>query len=91
MSIAAAVSTRDSAAAHNDRRTEPREIYVTPDKLAKFISRFFDSPITTKTLANWRCSGKGPAFVKLGRRVRYDLRAVNRWFETQRHAGAAIK
>ncbi len=91
MSIAAAAVTRQSAAAgDDDRRTEPREVYVTPDKLAKSISRLFDSPMTTKTLANWRSAGKGPAFVKMGRRVRYDLREVNRWFEAQRRNAVAV-
>lgn len=27
--------------------------------------------IQPKTLANWRCSGRGPAFVKIGGHVRY--------------------
>ena len=34
--------------------------------------------IKPKTLANWRCTGAGPAFVKVGHHVRYrpqDLQA----------------
>lgn len=34
--------------------------------------------IQPKTLANWRCRGRGPAFVKIGGHVRYrpqDLKA----------------
>ena len=27
--------------------------------------------IKPKTLANWRCDGKGPAFVKVGHHIRY--------------------
>lgn len=29
-----------------------------------------------QTLRNWRCDGKGPAFVKIGRSVRYRTSAV---------------
>ncbi|WP_447969367.1 helix-turn-helix domain-containing protein [Nitrospira sp. M1] len=28
--------------------------------------------IAVKTLANWRCKGDGPAFVKVGHHVRYS-------------------
>jgi hypothetical protein len=86
---AAAVSTTNAPPRpiDTDRRSEPRETYVTPAKLAESISRIFESSITSKTLANWRSAGKGPAFVKMGRFVRYDLREVNRWFEAQRRTG----
>ncbi|MGA2055632.1 MAG: helix-turn-helix domain-containing protein [Bradyrhizobium sp.] len=33
------------------------------------VSALFD--ITTPVLANWRCAGKGPRYVKLGGRVKY--------------------
>lgn len=33
--------------------------------------------ITEKTLANWRSLGRGPAFVKVGGRVRYRRQAVD--------------
>lgn len=32
--------------------------------------------LSEKTLANWRASSQGPAFVKLGARVRYRLADV---------------
>lgn len=32
-----------------------------------------------QTLENWRCAGLGPAFVKLGRQVRYDPRELQSW------------
>ena len=31
------------------------------------------------TLAHWRSEGRGPAFIKLGRRVAYRGRDVNEW------------
>ena len=35
------------------------------------------------TLANWRYQGKGPAFVRLGKRVAYKGRDVLDWIESQ--------
>lgn len=32
--------------------------------------------IPTKTLANWRSAGKGPAYIKVGGTVRYTLADV---------------
>ena len=31
------------------------------------------------TLANWRCQGKGPAYVKVGRSVMYPEPDYNKW------------
>jgi predicted DNA-binding transcriptional regulator AlpA len=33
------------------------------------------------TLATWRCRGKGPRFVKLGRRVLYRRADLDDWLE----------
>jgi hypothetical protein len=33
------------------------------------VAALFD--VTVPVLANWRCAGKGPKFVKLGGRVKY--------------------
>ena len=37
--------------------------------------------ISPRTLNNWRClgGGKGPAFVRVGRAVRYDVRTLDAW------------
>lgn len=35
--------------------------------------------IAPKTLANQRCRGDGPPFIKLGRLVRYDPSATDAW------------
>lgn len=32
-----------------------------------------------QTLARWRVEGKGPAYLKLGRRIRYSTRAIQQW------------
>lgn len=36
-------------------------------------------PVGLKCLRNWRLTGKGPVFIKLGRRVAYDEQTVKDW------------
>lgn len=86
MSGAAAATLPSSprVSADADRRAEPREIRITPKKLAESISKLYGVPMTAKTLSNWRSAGKGPSFIKVGRTVTYSLREVDRWFGTQR-------
>jgi hypothetical protein len=31
------------------------------------------------TLANWRCNGNGPEFVKCGRKVLYSVNTLDEW------------
>ena len=38
--------------------------------------------IDAGTLANWRCQGRGPAYVKYGRKVLYPIRALEVWCES---------
>jgi hypothetical protein len=45
--------------------------------------------VATKTLANWRWLGKGPAFTKAGHQVRYDWADVREYQESNRKAGIA--
>ena len=42
--------------------------------------------ISTKTLANWRSQGKGPAYFKLGNAIRYRGGEVEKWV-----AGSKVK
>lgn len=35
--------------------------------------------VPVATLANWRCAGKGPPFLKVGRHVRYRRGDVDGW------------
>jgi len=42
-----------------------------------------------QTLANWRSSGKGPAFIKVGGRVMYDDADVDAWLLAQRRTSTA--
>jgi hypothetical protein len=38
---------------------------------------------TTNTLAQWRMTGAGPTFIRIGRRVRYRPDDVNAWIDSQ--------
>lgn len=44
--------------------------------------------IARTTIQHWRLQAKGPAFVRVGRLIRYDVRDVERWIEAQK-VGAA--
>jgi hypothetical protein len=37
--------------------------------------------VTVGTLAKMRLSGRGPAFIRVGRRICYDVREVRRWLD----------
>ncbi|WP_311209502.1 MULTISPECIES: helix-turn-helix domain-containing protein [unclassified Aeromicrobium] len=37
--------------------------------------------LSEKTLANWRCQGRGPAFLRVGRDIRYRPEDVLAWLE----------
>ena len=40
--------------------------------------------ILAGTLANWRTYGRGPAYVRLGRLVRYQVADLEEWIERRR-------
>lgn len=39
--------------------------------------------VAAKTLANWRSSGKGPVYVKVGSLVTYRKQDLDAWLETR--------
>lgn len=49
--------------------------YLTPQE----VSGRYKGQISIRTLANWRSSGDGPAFTKIGGRVLYPLEKVMEW------------
>ena len=53
--------------------------HLTTDQLAKYLN------IPASTLKYFRCTGEGPQFLKLGRRVLYPMNAVNEWLESRLH------
>jgi predicted DNA-binding transcriptional regulator AlpA len=44
-----------------------------------------------KTLQAWRCRGGGPMFVRIGRLIRYEPEAVQRWIESRRAASTSSR
>lgn len=63
------------------------ETYLTPNE----VSDYFDRKIGIQTLANWRSTGEGPAFLKLGGRVVYPLSFLQSWEKSRLHsAGGPI-
>ena len=36
------------------------------------------------TLANWRCQGIGPAYIKSGRKIMYKVTVIDHWLYSQR-------
>ena len=59
--------------------------YLTPTELA---ARYKGS-ITVRTLANWRSTGNGPRFTKIGGRVLYPTDAVIEWEKSRTKSDAA--
>lgn len=53
--------------------TEFSESLFRPTDLGELLG------VPVATLANWRCAGKGPPFLKVGRHVRYRRRDVDKW------------
>ena len=55
--------------------------YISPRELAGR----WGGAVTPGTLANWRCKGRGPAYVRFGHRVRYPLAMVEAWEAANLH------
>ena len=47
-----------------------------------------DSPIAVLTLADWRTKGIGPAYVKVGRLIRYKISDLDAWLDSRVKRGA---
>ena len=50
------------------------KLYLAGDPALRAIAPY-------STMAHWRCEGRGPAFIKIGSRVAYSGRALNRWLD----------
>lgn len=58
-------------------QTKPIPIFLIDSKEAAFVLG-----ISSRTLANWRCKGRGPAYIRLGKKrspVMYRLSDVQDW------------
>ena len=59
------------------RRFDDNTYYRPTDEAMRLIA-------TVGTLAQWRHYAKGPPFTKIGRRILYLGRDLNRWIDEQR-------
>src|ERR1035438_3257111 len=50
---------------------------LSPDDLSHHLR------LSVATLADWRSQGKGPAYIKAGRRIWYPQEQVEKWLRTQ--------
>lgn len=51
---------------------------LTPEQVAEMFT------LSTNTLKWWRCKGKGPAYTKVGGRIRYEKKDVERFITQSR-------
>jgi excisionase family DNA binding protein len=58
--------------------TDTHESLLTPSEAAQWLRS------TERTLERWRHEQRGPAFVRLGRRIGYRRADLNAWVERQK-------
>jgi excisionase family DNA binding protein len=60
---------------------------LTEDEAAELVG------LSVRTLQAWRSRGVGPAYVHVGRKVRYRLSDINRWISanTVTHGAAGVE
>lgn len=56
---------------------DPEKLYLTDDAALLVLGPY-------STLAHWRSEGRGPAFLKIGRRVAYSGADLNAWLAERR-------
>lgn len=56
---------------------------LTPAEAASYLG------LSAGTLANFRCTGEGPAFHKVARFVRYDREDLRNWMRSRRYRSTA--
>ncbi len=73
--------SRDRPPTTFDVEALPDAVVMTPLLTPDQVSHYLGVPLGT--LANWRYQGRGPAFVRLGRHVRYRATDVAKWISSQ--------
>lgn len=58
-------------------RQTPDDWDVAPEELARQVN------VPVKTTAVWRSNGVGPAFIKVGRHVRYRQSDIDAWIASR--------
>jgi len=59
-------------------RAEPARL-LDQDELSSILG------VPAGTLEQWRARGRGPAFLRIGRHVRYDPVEIRRWLDSRRN------
>lgn len=60
-------------------------VNLTPEQLAARLH------LKPQTLANWRCIGLGPRFIKFGKKVLYPIDEVEKWERANLHSASTVK
>jgi hypothetical protein len=55
-----------------------------PRRLSEREAAQFLGQVNVRTLQNWRLRGTGPTYIKLGKRVAYDLRDLEAFVDAGR-------
>lgn len=66
----------------NEPQTAPAPL-LDPKAAAAYLG------LSEWTLAEWRCIGSGPRFIKTGRLVRYAPEALQAWIEENTHSSTS--
>ncbi|ACZ30598.1 phage transcriptional regulator, AlpA [Xylanimonas cellulosilytica DSM 15894] len=69
------------------KNTTPRgglEPLLSIEDLSEYIG------VPMKTIKDWRTKGEGPAAIKIGNHVRYDVRDVRAWIESCHEISAGV-
>jgi hypothetical protein len=61
------------------KNIEEVEEYLTPEQLQKYCKEKLDLKYSLRTFEQWRSDGKGPRYMKPGKRVIYPAEEVDRW------------
>lgn len=56
--------------------------HLTTEELAERLGGDEEERVSVRTLEDWRHDGKGPAFIRVGGKVRYRLKDVEAWEES---------
>jgi len=66
-----------------------RPIPSDPDATLYPAEGAYIAGVSTGTFANWRVQGKGPAFIKYGKSIRYRRADVLQWIADQRFSSTS--
>ncbi len=70
---------------HPEASVPPRAALLSTQNAALYLG------MSPRTLNNWRCvsGGFGPAFVRVGRAVRYDVRTLDAWIVSRTYTSTS--